>query len=87
MTPPTLRQGGRGGKRRSLARGVRASHWRRPPPPPQGCKPLIDLPLVSTLGRATILMLDRGGCYFLEKAMNAQLAGADAVLLAPRPPP
>ncbi|KAM7272108.1 hypothetical protein ACFE04_031322 [Oxalis oulophora] len=41
-----------------------------------------DKPFKSKFPRPTILLLDRGECYFALKAWNAQQAGAAAVLVA-----
>ncbi|KAL6196914.1 hypothetical protein ACLB2K_032527 [Fragaria x ananassa] len=41
-----------------------------------------DKPFRSRMCRPTILVLDRGGCYFALKVWNAQEAGAIAVLVA-----
>ncbi|CAI9090694.1 OLC1v1025519C4 [Oldenlandia corymbosa var. corymbosa] len=41
-----------------------------------------DKPFKSKTTRPTILLLDRGGCYFALKVWNAQQAGAAAVLVA-----
>ncbi|XP_076890695.1 vacuolar-sorting receptor 7-like [Bidens hawaiensis] len=40
-----------------------------------------DRPFKSNSSRPTILLLDRGDCYFALKAWHAQLAGASAVLV------
>ncbi|KAI9401057.1 hypothetical protein POPTR_001G075600v4 [Populus trichocarpa] len=48
-----------------------------------GCQPFDgDKPFKSKGSRPTILLLDRGECYFALKAWNAQQAGAAAVLVA-----
>ncbi|CAK7335942.1 unnamed protein product [Dovyalis caffra] len=48
-----------------------------------GCHPFDgDKPFKSRGSRPTILLLDRGECYFALKAWNAQQAGAAAVLVA-----
>ncbi|KAJ6393335.1 hypothetical protein OIU77_022742 [Salix suchowensis] len=48
-----------------------------------GCQPFDgDKPFKSNGSRPTILLLDRGECYFALKAWNAQQAGAAAVLVA-----
>ncbi|KAM1917223.1 hypothetical protein ACFX13_036849 [Malus domestica] len=41
-----------------------------------------DKPFKSRHCRSTIVLLDRGGCYFALKVWNAQQAGAKAVLVA-----
>lgn len=41
-----------------------------------------DKPFKSSSSRPTILLLDRGDCYFALKAWNAQQAGAAAALIA-----
>jgi len=38
-------------------------------------------PKSTVIGAQMIAMIDRGSCYFLEKAYNAQEAGADAVII------
>ena len=38
-------------------------------------------PKAKRPGHATILLVERGDCFFLEKAWHAQLAGANAVLV------
>ena len=40
----------------------------------------VDVPRANAR-EGLILILDRGGCAFTEKVMNAQNAGADAVLI------
>ena len=47
-----------------------------------GCTPFADLPRAKGVGHATIALVDRGSCYFAEKVLHAQLAGAQAVLVA-----
>lgn len=48
-----------------------------------GCEPFDgDKPFHSPFPRPTVLLLDRGGCYFALKVWNAQQAGAAAVLVA-----
>nr|XP_034906008.1 vacuolar-sorting receptor 6-like [Populus alba] len=48
-----------------------------------GCQPFDgDKPFKSKGSRPTIVLLDRGECYFALKAWNAQQAGAAAVLVA-----
>ena len=48
-----------------------------------GCELFRDLPRPGARsGHATFALVDRGDCYFVEKAWHAQLAGADAVLVA-----
>ena len=47
-----------------------------------GCTPYADLPRAKGVGHATIALVDRGSCYFAEKVLHAQLAGAQAVLVA-----
>ena len=47
-----------------------------------GCTPFADLPRAKGVGHATIALADRGSCYFAEKVLHAQLAGAQAVLVA-----
>lgn len=48
-----------------------------------GCEPFEgDKPFKTKLHRPTILLLDRGECYFALKAWHGQLAGAAAVLVA-----
>ncbi|GAA0172927.1 extracellular matrix structural protein [Lithospermum erythrorhizon] len=48
-----------------------------------GCKPFDgDQPFKSKSTRPTILLLDRGDCYFALKVWNGQQAGAAAVLVA-----
>ncbi|WCJ33268.1 VACUOLAR SORTING RECEPTOR 6 [Euphorbia peplus] len=47
-----------------------------------GCQPFDgDKPFKSSSSRPTILLVDRGECYFSLKAWNAQKAGAAAVLV------
>uniref|UniRef100_A0A7C8ZZS2 EGF-like calcium-binding domain-containing protein n=1 Tax=Opuntia streptacantha TaxID=393608 RepID=A0A7C8ZZS2_OPUST len=47
------------------------------------CKPFDgDKPFKSATSHPTILLVDRGECYFALKAWNAQQAGAAAVLVA-----
>ncbi|GKV24531.1 hypothetical protein SLEP1_g34133 [Rubroshorea leprosula] len=46
-----------------------------------GCEPFAD-PFKSKSKNPTILLLDRGECYFALKVWNAQQAGAAAVLVA-----
>ncbi|KAF8025427.1 hypothetical protein BT93_F2303 [Corymbia citriodora subsp. variegata] len=41
-----------------------------------------DKPFKSKSSRPTILLLDRGGCYFAKKVWHGQQAGAAAVLIA-----
>ncbi|KAI6704832.1 hypothetical protein NL676_007794 [Syzygium grande] len=41
-----------------------------------------DKPFKPKFSRPTILLLDRGGCYFAKKVWNGQQAGAAAVLVA-----
>ena len=38
-------------------------------------------PKAKGVGHSTIFLVDRGDCFFLEKAWHAQLAGANAVLV------
>lgn len=46
------------------------------------CKPFDgDKPFKSTTSRPTLLLVDRGECYFAKKAWNAQQAGAAAILV------
>ncbi|KAK6931969.1 PA domain [Dillenia turbinata] len=48
-----------------------------------GCSPFDgDKPFKSKASRPTILLLDRGACYFALKVWNGQQAGAAAVLVA-----
>ncbi|KAL5773742.1 hypothetical protein ACOSP7_013385 [Xanthoceras sorbifolium] len=48
-----------------------------------GCLPFDgDKPFKSKLSRPTVLLLDRGECYFALKVWNGQQAGAAAVLVA-----
>ncbi|EXB83259.1 Vacuolar-sorting receptor 6 [Morus notabilis] len=48
-----------------------------------GCEPFDgDKPFKSRLPRPTVVLLDRGNCYFALKVWNAQQAGAAAVLVA-----
>ncbi|CAL1402551.1 unnamed protein product [Linum trigynum] len=48
-----------------------------------GCQPFEgDKPFKFKLPRPTILLVDRGDCYFALKVWNAQQAGAAAVLVA-----
>ncbi|XP_047308009.1 vacuolar-sorting receptor 6-like [Impatiens glandulifera] len=48
-----------------------------------GCKPFDgDKPFKSKSTRPTILLLDRGECYFALKTWNGQQAGAAAILVA-----
>lgn len=48
------------------------------PDNPQGCSEIIQ-----TLPQGTdVLLVDRGSCYFVEKAWHAQQAGAKAVVVA-----
>ncbi|CAA0823805.1 Vacuolar-sorting receptor 6 [Striga hermonthica] len=50
---------------------------------PFACSPFDgDKPFKSNFPRPTILLVDRGDCYFVLKAYHAQLAGASAVLVA-----
>ncbi|KAJ9168473.1 hypothetical protein P3X46_019991 [Hevea brasiliensis] len=50
-----------------------------------GCQPFDgDKPFRSKTPRPTILLLDRGECYFALKVWNAQQAGAAAVLVVDR---
>ncbi|KAI4332088.1 hypothetical protein L6164_017025 [Bauhinia variegata] len=49
----------------------------------RGCQPFEgDKPYNSRSSRPTVLLLDRGECYFALKVWHAQLAGAAAVLVA-----
>ncbi|CAN0920142.1 Vacuolar-sorting receptor 6 [Linum grandiflorum] len=49
----------------------------------KGCQPFEgDKPFKLNPARPTILLLDRGDCYFALKVWNAQQAGASAVLVA-----
>ncbi|GER46207.1 vacuolar sorting receptor family protein [Striga asiatica] len=50
---------------------------------PFACSPFDgDKPFKSNFPHPTILLVDRGDCYFVLKAYHAQLAGASAVLVA-----
>lgn len=46
----------------------------------EACAPLAPLPRAPA-GLATVALVDRGDCFFVEKAWHAQRAGADAVLV------
>jgi hypothetical protein len=47
-----------------------------------GCELFVDLPKAAGVGHSTMVLIDRGDCYFVEKAWHAQLAGASAVIVA-----
>jgi hypothetical protein len=47
------------------------------PASPEGCSELVALP-----PGADFLLVDRGSCFFVEKAWHAQAAGARAVIVA-----
>lgn len=47
-----------------------------------GCELFVDLPLATGVGHSTVVLIDRGDCFFVEKAWHAQLAGANAVIVA-----
>ena len=42
----------------------------------QGCKPFSERVRPKTPGLPVVLLVDRGDCYFIEKAYNAEKAGA-----------
>eukprot|EP00884_Botryococcus_braunii_P018971 jgi/Botrbrau1/5758/Bobra.0134s0028.3 len=48
---------------------------------PKGCSPF-PKKFTSKKGLPVILIVDRGDCYFIEKAYNAEQAGAKAILVA-----
>ncbi|KAE8709259.1 Vacuolar-sorting receptor 3 [Hibiscus syriacus] len=47
-----------------------------------GCEPFDGLPFKSKSPRPSVVLLDRGECYFALKVWHAQQAGAAAVLVA-----
>ncbi|XP_022725411.1 vacuolar-sorting receptor 7-like isoform X1 [Durio zibethinus] len=47
-----------------------------------GCEPFDGVPFKSKFPRPSVLLLDRGDCYFALKAWHGQQAGAAAVLVA-----
>ncbi|GMI73327.1 VACUOLAR SORTING RECEPTOR 6, binding protein of 80 kDa 3;3, VACUOLAR SORTING RECEPTOR 3;3 [Hibiscus trionum] len=47
-----------------------------------GCEPFVGQPFKSMSPRPSVLLLDRGECYFALKVWYAQQAGAAAVLVA-----
>ncbi|KAL8151539.1 hypothetical protein V2J09_021347 [Rumex salicifolius] len=54
-----------------------------PPKAADGCSAFEgDKPFKSNTSSPTILIVDRGGCYFAKKVWHAQQAGAAAVLVA-----
>ena len=42
----------------------------------------MDLPKATGVGHSTVVLIDRGDCFFVEKAWHAQLAGANAIIVA-----
>jgi hypothetical protein len=47
-----------------------------------GCELFVDLPKATGVGHSTVVLIDRGDCFFVEKAWHAQLAGANAIIVA-----
>ena len=47
-----------------------------------GCELFVDLPKSTGVSHSTVVLIDRGDCFFVEKAWHAQLAGANAIIVA-----
>jgi hypothetical protein len=47
-----------------------------------GCGAFSNVSRATGVGHSTVVLVDRGECFFVEKAWRAQQAGANAVIVA-----
>jgi mannosidase alpha-like ER degradation enhancer 1 len=72
--------------RSTLSMGGPSVLLQRPKTNLDGCNAFLSSEIVTSDGEPPLLVLDRGGCTFFHKALNAKQAGVSGIIIIGHPP-